>query len=109
VTRASSPRQGKSFITAEVLVSERPHEVQDRAVPRHRERDLNLGLRSSAIGTLIERTTRFTMLLRLSPMAGHSMAPGEKNGPGLAGRGAEAVRNVISRTVTNLRGNCGAR
>ena len=46
---------------------------------------------SSAIGTLVERTTRFTMLLHLPRMHGQ---PRVKNGPALAGHGAEAVRDA---------------
>lgn len=69
-----------------VMISERPAEVADRAVPGHWEGDLLLGKNStSAIGTLVERTTRFTMLLHLP-----------------AGHRAEEVRDAIATTIVAL-------
>ena len=88
------------------MISERPAEVADRAVPGHWEGDLILGLilglDSSAIGTLVERTTRFTMLLHLPQIAEHGVDAPVKNGPALAGHGAEAVRDRITRMIARL-------
>jgi IS30 family transposase len=102
VPRARSRGRGKSFIVPEIMISERPAEAADRAVPGHWEGDLILGLESSAIGTLVERTTRFTMLLHLPRMAEHGAGARIKNGPALAGHGAEAVRDSITNTITSL-------
>lgn len=102
VPRARSAGRGKKFVTAEIMISERPAEADDRAVPGHWEGDLILGLNKSAIGTLVERTSRFTMLLYLPPMDGHGTQPRVKNGPPLAGHGAEAVRREIGRVIATL-------
>ena len=73
-------------IPDKVMISQRPAEAADRAVPGHWEGDLILGKNNrSAIGTLVERSTRFVMLLHLP-----------------AGHDAEAVRDAMIPTITAL-------
>jgi IS30 family transposase len=73
-------------IKDKVMISERPAEVAARAVPGHWEGDLIVGKDSgSAIGTLVERSTRFVMLLHLP-----------------ADHGTEAVRDAIVAQINTL-------
>jgi IS30 family transposase len=67
-----------------VMISERPAEVEDRAVPGHWEGDLIMGKAKSSIGTLVERWSRYVMLFK----------PQDNT--------AESVRTALTDTVGHL-------
>jgi IS30 family transposase len=100
--RPRTRRSGRSFVTDEVRISQRPAEAEDRAVPGHWEGGLIIRLDRSAIGTLVERTSRYTMLLHLPRMEAFGTTPYVKNGPPLAGHGAAAVRDAITAQIATL-------
>ena len=81
----SSKRQGQGKITEMVMISERPPEVEDRAVPGHWEGDLLIGTRNNAIATLVERSTRYCQLIALPE-----------------GPSAEAVADALKASITTL-------
>jgi IS30 family transposase len=100
--RARSQNKPQGHVTADVVLSERPAEAEDRAVPGHWEGDLIIGTSRSAIGTLVERSSRSTLLVHLPRMEGWGEKPYVKNGPSLGGYGALAMNTALKASMTTL-------
>ena len=74
------PKSTKGQIRDKVMISDRPAEVEDRAVPGHWEGDLLMGRRQTAIGTLVERWSRYVMLFPLPDGNTRRSRPGRPSG-----------------------------
>jgi IS30 family transposase len=97
--RGSDNRRGVFSSGEEFTIAERPAEADDRAVPGHWEGDLIVGPNNSAIGTLVERATRFTILLHL---------PGDRTAQTVATAMIEAMSQLpdhLRRSITWDRGS----
>ena len=102
VPRSRARHRPGGHVTADVMIDKRPEEVAAREVPGHWEGDLIIGTDGSAIGTLVERTTKITLLIHLPPLEGYGVQPRVQNGPALAGHGAEATRKALVITMGAL-------
>jgi IS30 family transposase len=84
--RPRSRLENRGRVPGMVNISERPAEIEDRAVPGHWEGDLIIGKNlASAVGTLVERTTRYVVLLHLPE-----------------GRGADQVNEAMKKAIAGL-------
>lgn len=100
--RARSRNKPQGHVTADVVIGRRPAQADDRAAAGHWEGDLIIGTGRSAIGTVVERASRCTLLVHLPRLDGWGQTPPVKNGPALGGYGAIAMNAALTASMTQL-------
>lgn len=99
---ARSKSKPEGHVTADVVISQRPPEAADRAVPGHWEGDLIIGTGRSAIGTVVEHHSRSILLVHLPWLEGWGEQPPVKNGSALSGFGAQAMNTALQTAMKDL-------
>ncbi len=100
--RSRTRNRPQGHVSADVVFSQRPAQAADRAVPGHWEGDLIIGTGRSAIGTVVERSSRCTVLVHLPRLDGYGQIPPVKNGPALGGYGAAAMSTALTASMTRI-------
>lgn len=100
--RKRSQNKPAGHVTSDVVLAERPAEAADRALPGRWEGDLIVGTGCSAIGTLVERRSRSTLLVHLPRLEGWGEAPRVKNLPAPGGYGAVRMNAALTTSMTTL-------
>lgn len=98
--RERSCNKPQGHVSEDVVISERPAEAADRAVPGHFEGDLIIGTGRSVIGTLVERNSRSAILVHLPRLKGWGETPPVKRRPSLGGYGAIAMNKALTASMT---------
>mgnify|MGYP001672329652 CR=1 FL=1 len=102
IPRQRSRDKPQGHVVADVVISERPAEADDRAGSGRWEGDLIIGTGRSAIGALVGRYSRATVLVRLPRLEGWGQSSPVENGPSLGGYGAAAMSTALAASVTGL-------
>lgn len=102
--RKRSSRKAWAHVGEGDTIDKRPPEIEDRSTIGHWEGDLIIGLKRSAIGTVVERKTGFTALVHLPREDGYGIVTPTKNGPALGGYGATSMKNALTASMGPLPG-----
>ena len=102
VPQARALAKSWTHVSEDVMISSCPAETQDRTFHGHWEGGLIIGLNRSVIGTVVEQSSRFTMLVHLPREKGYKLIPRTKNGLALPEYGAVTMANALKALVAPL-------
>ena len=100
--RKRSSRKPWAHVGEADTIHKRPAVIEERSTVGHWEGDLIIGLKRSAIGTLVDRKSGFTSLVHLPREEGYGLVPTKKNGPALGGYGAASMNRGLLAVMSPL-------